>query len=305
VKRTLLPLACLFALLPFVGQAHVSATVPAVAPLTRTVYVTALDAKGALITDLTAADFAVKEGGKDREIVKAEMANAPLQIAIIVDDNGTGLFRYGLAQFLQKLLGHGEFAISTVVGQTMKIQDYTTSTEALSVALQKLSPRPSTPDGGQLIEGISESAKELLKRKAVRPVIVALTVGGEEHSPQSAHDVLNTLKDSGASLHVISVAGGTLRSTVQPTNPGDALDGALNLGEVLGDGPKQSGGRRDEIVATAGLVQGLQRLADELLQQYAVSYVLPDGVKPNERVSISVKRKGVVLRAPSRIPDKG
>jgi VWFA-related protein len=274
------------------------------AGITRTVYVTATDSKGALVTDLTAADFAIKEGGKDREVVKAEAATAPMQVAIIIDDNGTGLFRYGVAQFLQKLLGHGEFAISTVIGQTMKIQDYTTSVDALSSALQKLSPRPSTPDGGQLIEGIAESAKELLKRKAVRPVIIALTVGGEEHSPQSAHDVLNSLKDSGASLHVISVAGGTLRSTVQSSNPGDALDGTLNLGEVLGDGPKQSGGRRDEIVATAGLLSGLQRLAEELLQQYAVSYVLPDGVKPNERVNITVKRKGVTLRAPSRIPDK-
>jgi len=290
-------------LLVFLGAAG-AALLATSAGITRTVYVTATDSKGALVTDLTAADFSIKEGGKEREVVKAEAATAPMQLAIIVDDNGTGMFRYGLAQFLQKLLGHGEFAISTVVGQAMKIQDYTTSTDALSTALQKLAPRPSTPDGGQLIEGIAESAKELLKRKAVRPVIVALTVGGEEHSPQSAHDVLNSLKDSGASLHVISVAGGTVRSTVQSSNPGDALDGTLNLGEVLGDGPKQSGGRRDEIVATAGLIAGLQRLADELLQQYVVSYVLPDGVKPNERVNITVKRKGVTLRAPSRIPDK-
>ena len=300
MTRVLLASTCLVALVPFVAPARVNAT----APITRTVYVTALDAKGAVVTDLTAADFAVKENGKDREIVKAELASAPLQVAVIVDDNGTGLFRYGLAQFLQKLLGHGEFAITTVIGQAMKLQDYTTNTEALSVALQKLGPRPSTPDGGQLVEGISESAKELLKREAVRPVIVALTVGGEEHSPQSPHDVLNSLKDSGASLHVISVVGGTVRSTVQSSNPGDALDGALTLGEVLGDGPKQSGGRRDEIVATAGLVPGLQRLADELLQQYAISYVLPEGVKRNERVSISVKRKNVTLRAPTRIPDK-
>lgn len=305
MKHLLLPVVLAWAVVPALATGRVDA--PKVSPVdahTRTLYVVVTDSKGAAVTDLTAADFVIKESGKEREIVKAEIATAPLQVAVIVDDNGTGLFRYGLGQFLQKLLGRGEFAISTVIGQTMKILDYTTSPDALSTALGRLNPRPETPDGGQLIEGISESAKELLKRHAGRPVIVALTVGGEEHSPINAHDVLETLKDSGASLNVISVAGSALRSTMTSSNPGDALDGTLNLGEVLGDGPKQSGGRRDEIVATAGIVQGLQLLADELLHQYVISYSLPNGVKPSDRIQVSVKRKGVTLRAPSRIPDK-
>ena len=38
----------------------------------RTVYVTVVDGNGSAVTDLTAADLVVKEGGKEREIVKAE-----------------------------------------------------------------------------------------------------------------------------------------------------------------------------------------------------------------------------------------
>jgi VWFA-related protein len=275
-----------------------------VAPRTRTVYITATDSKGVPITDLTAADFTVKEGGKEREVVKAEPATAPMQVAIIVDDNGSGLFRGALISFLNQLLAHAEFAISSVTGQTQKLVDYTKDVPALQGAVARLLPRPGTPDGGQLLEGISETAKELLQRKAERPVIVALTVGGEEHSTITAHQVLNQLRDSSASLHVISVASSAIRSTVASDKPGDALEGSLNLNEVLGDGPKQSGGRRDEIVATAGIVEGLKKIADDLLHQYAISYTLPDGVKPDERLSVATKRKGVSLRAPSRIPDK-
>ena len=44
------------------------------APTSRTVYVTVTDRQGAPVTDLTPADFVVKEGGKEREIVKAEPA---------------------------------------------------------------------------------------------------------------------------------------------------------------------------------------------------------------------------------------
>jgi len=273
-------------------------------PRTRKVYVTALDGKGSVVTDLTAADFAVKEGGKEREIVKAEVATAPMQVAVIVDDNGSGLFRVPVANFLNKLLGHGEFAISTVNGQTMKVVDYTKDVQALRAAIDKLMARPATPDGGQLLEGISEAALELTKRKAERPVIVALSVPADEQSPLSARQVLNQLRDSGASLHVISVAASAIRSTSATTKPSDALEGPINIGEVLGDGPKQSGGRRDEIVAAAGIVEGLVKVADDLLGQYAISYTLPDGVKPDERFSITTKRKGVTLRAPSRIPDR-
>ena len=44
------------------------------------------------------------------------------------------------------------------------------------------------------------------KREAPRPIIIALSVPGEEHSTLPARHVLDKLKDSGASLHVFLVA---------------------------------------------------------------------------------------------------
>src|SRR6187402_2991448 len=154
--------------LPKVGAAH-----------TRRVYVTAVDGRGAPVTDLTAADFVIKEGGKTREIARSGPATGPIQIAILVDDNGTGIFRYAVGKFIESMLGRAEFAISTVTGQLLRIVDYTTSAQALSEAIGKLNARPATNDGGQLLDGISEAAKELDRRNAPRPVILALTVGGE------------------------------------------------------------------------------------------------------------------------------
>ena len=43
-------------------------------------------------------------------------------------------------------------------------------------------------------------------------------------------------------------------------------------------------------------------MAHELLNQYAISYMLPDGARPGDKMSLSSKRKGVKLLAPSRIP---
>ena len=274
------------------------------APITRTVYVVATDAKRVPVTDLTAADFVVKEDGKTREVTKAELATAPMQVHIIVDDNGTGLFRSGIATFVQRLLGRNQFAISTVTGQVMRVVDYTTNVQELSEAISGLKARAGTPDGGQLLAGISETARDQLKRRAVRPIILALTVGGEEHSTLPAHHVLDQLRDSGSALYVTSVAASALRGTAAVQKPADLLEGHLNLQEVLGDGSKQSGGRHDEIVATAGIVQGLQVIAEELANQYVVSYVLPEGVRPSEKLNVTVKRRGVLVRAPSRVPER-
>ena len=269
--------------------------------LTRTIYVSVLNDAGAPVTDLGTADFVIKEGGKDREIVTAGMTSVPLRIALLVDDNGTGIFRYGVAKFIERLQGRAEFAVTTVTGQNLRVVDYTTSTELLTAAIGRLTARPGTNDGGQLLEGIFETAKDFQKRSAPRPVIVVLTVGGEEHSTLPAHHVLEELRKSGAALHVIATSSSALRPTAPVSRPGALLEENMNLSEVLGDGPKQSGGKREEIVASAGIVSGLQELAEALTNQYAVSFSRPDRPKDNEKLSVSVKRSGLTVRAPVKL----
>lgn len=271
---------------------------------TRVVYVSARDGNGAPVGGLTAADFAVKDGSKSCTVVAVEVSTAPMQIALIVDDNGTGIFRYPLAHFVERLDGRAAFSLSSVVGQTQKLVDFTTDPRAIHTGIAQLNARPGTPDGGQLLEGIFEATKELRRREAARPIIVVLTVGGEEHSTEPSRHVLDELQRSGASLNVFAVVGPALRSTVAINRASDLLEENLNLSEVLGDGPKQSGGRHDEIVAAPGVLQGLQRLAEELKRQYLVTYELPAGVKPSGKISVSVTRRGVTLRAPSRVPER-
>ena len=271
---------------------------------TRRVYVTAQDRTGAVVTDLTAADLAVKEGGKAREIVAVKPAAVPLQIAILVDDNGTGLFRVAVARFIEALLGRAEFSIITVAGQPQRLTPFTPNSDVLREAIGQLNARPGTPDGGQLLSGISEAAIDFERRKVERPVILALTVGGQEHTPLPPHHVLEQLRKSGAALHVVSVVGSTQRTTVPAARAADLLNENLGLNEVLGDGPKRSGGRREEVPAIAGAQTGLQQLAESLKRQFVVEYALPEGVKPSDRFSISTKRRDVTLRAPTHIPDR-
>jgi VWFA-related protein len=276
----------------------------AVPARSNTVYVSVLEQSGAPVTDLTAADFAVKEDGKPREILRVDAASEPLHLMILVDDNGTGLFRSGLIQFVQQFQGRAQIAVNTVTGQTQKLVDYTPNVDVVTQAITTLTARPATNDGGQLLEGIFQASKDQEKRRAARPVIVALTVGGEEHSTVPAHQVLDQLAKSRSVLYVIQVAASVLRPTVPITQSRQLLGENLNLSEVLGEGPKQTGGWRDEIVATTGIVLGLRRLATELRSQYAVAYSRPPKGKSTERLDVSVTRRGLTLRAPSKVTGK-
>jgi VWFA-related protein len=271
---------------------------------TSTVFVTALEENGAPVVDLVADDFTIKEDGKSREVLKAELARAPVQVAIIVDDNGTGIFRAGLVSFVRLMQGRGEMTLSTVVGQTQRLVEYTTDLDRLATAIVALTARPGTPDGGQLLEGIFQAAKEQEKRDAERPVIVVVTVGGEEHSTLPAHHVLDQLARSGSTLYVITVANNTLRVMRPIDKPSALLEENLNLSEVLGEGPKQSGGWREVIVAAPGITMGLQRIAAELKAQYAVAYSRPAKSKATERLAVSINRRGVLLRAPNKVPGR-
>ena len=159
---------------------------PAIAgaqPLTRRVYVTALDHNGAAVADLTAAEIEVKEGGKTREVVALRPATRPLQIAILVDDNGTGLFRVTIARFIESLIGRAEFSIITVTGQPRKLTEFTPNSDVLREAIAQLNARPGTPDGGQLLLGVVQ-AVQADERRRVTGARVDDELGGRSRVDQ-------------------------------------------------------------------------------------------------------------------------
>lgn len=256
------------------------------ADVVRTVYFSAVDAKGVHVTDLTAADLTVKEGGKDRVIEAVKPATAPMQLSILVDDAGTGGFQAAVGQFIQATFGRAEYAIRVLNPQAIKVVDFTQNGEELRTALGRLGQRGRIPvDTEQMIAGVFDAAKELRQRKARRASIIALTVAGEKALADTADETLNALKDSGASLSVVYVTG-------------------AELGKVLGDGPKQSGGMIEQVNGRIVTGTTLAKFADNLLKQYVLTYTIPDGVKLNDRLSVTTSRRDVKLHAPTRIPDR-
>ncbi|MEO7275405.1 MAG: hypothetical protein ABI211_25750 [Vicinamibacterales bacterium] len=268
-------------LLPAAGRTPSEAT-------TRTVYVTVTDDKGAAVTDLTAADFAVKEGGKARDILTAAPATVKMRTAVMLDERllGDGPTRKGLFEFLKRLQPASEFAIITVGLRNQTVVDYTADLNVIVSAINKFTLNPGPVSN--FSESVIDVTKTLSRQRQERPVIIALALpGGGEVGSGSVSEALNWLRQSGAQLHAVTVTQSTGGSE-----------------QILEEGAKQSGGRRIEVNGTMAIPGALQQLADSLSAQYALTYTLPDGVKPDKRVAVSVTRKGVTLRAPTAIPDK-
>lgn len=252
----------------------------------RKVYFSAIDLKGVHVTDLTAGELTVKEGGKERAIAEVRPATAPMHVALFVDDAGTGAFQIATAQFFEALLRRAKFSVSILNPQPIKVADFTSDPAELRAALGRMGQRGNVPvDGEQIIDAVAGAAKELDRLEAGRPVIVVLTASGEATVSNVADSALSNLRASGASLHVLHISN-------------------IELGRVLAEGPKQSGGMIQQVPRGVTIAPVLAKIADNLLNQYVLTYTIPDGVKLSDRLSLTTSRKDVKLLAPTRLPDK-
>ena len=274
--------------------------VSALAPTTRTVHVTVVDNQGQPVTDLTAADFTLKEGGKDREITGVEVAKAPLEVALAVEESLTplGAVRQGLADFMQRIATRGQVSL-VVVGQSN--QTAVPATSDMNAFVAGINALPLSQRQGQVNhvpEGVADLSRAFSKSRPERPVIVMIAMDTQQASSEDPQNVLNLLKDSNALFHVVSIQGSGLSGSAAE------LMESRGRQQVLGDGPKQSGGRQWPVTALTAIPKVIQQIAGELTSQYRISYTLPDGQKPSDRLQVTTKRRSVTLRSPTRITDK-
>ena len=269
----------------------------AAAAADRVVFVTVVDGSGAPVPDLTAADFTVKEGGKEREVTKAAPASARMRLTLAVEERmiADTSVRMSLFEFMKRTAESADIRMVTIGLRNTTVVDYTSSLDALVGALNKFTLNPNRDSN--VAEGVLEIADHYADTRVERPVLVVLALSGGQAGVEP-RTVLDKLRQSGATMYSVTLAGGG------DAGPVGSLGDQSGREQVLGDGPKQSGGRRLEVPSTGAFPRALQQIADELRAQYAITYVLPEGVKPDKRFNITSKRKGITLRAPSGIPDR-
>ncbi|MCC7043427.1 MAG: VWA domain-containing protein [Acidobacteria bacterium] len=280
----------------------VGAQQPATA-VTRTVFVTAVDSKGVPVSGLTAADFAVKEDGQTRPVVAAGPTDAPLVVALLIDDSGLGLqsIREGAAAFVTRLRGVAQIALITTGGRNVALVDFTTDTNLLLSAINRIYAR--NVSGAYLTDGILEVARVFGQREAERPVIVSMGVEGNDFSEARPADVIAALQRTRTQLYLVRI--GTMafgQSNPAAANRGESLaDELTRFNAILGQAPPRTGGRIEQLSSHVGIPVRMEAIAAELASQYEVTYTTLQPNGTDLRFEVSTSRRDVRVRAPQRV----
>lgn len=285
VHRLLLPASCL-ALVVALASGALASGPAATQGTAKTIYVSVLDAEGTPVTDMTAADFAVREDTVDREIVSAALTTEPLSIAMLVDttdgaEDYVADIRAGFKAFVQDVLAkspQSQLSLWEFGQAAIRIRDFTSDAAALDKDIGRIFPKPRAPS--VLLEALYDTSQALAKRPGPRRAIVALNVEPvDEQSRQEPKKINEALLKSRAQLWSLSVQKGSLK------NPQRDL--------VLNTLVRNAGGQREFIVAQSAIESYLRRYAAALTSQYALTYTRPSGTA--NVVQTGARRQGVKI----------
>lgn len=274
------------------------------APSQRSVFVTAVATDGKPLGSLTAADIIVREGGQARQVVKIEPSRAKLQVAVIVEellapDNDV---RRSVANFIDRIRVSGDLALYLVGKRTERRVDYTAEILPFANAINRFPVR--AVEQGNVVQGLHEVAKEQRAVEGRRAIIVVAQQSAQV-SNVTADTVTAELRVSRAVLYAATLAG--VETSTAPsgaTSGGRKLDlesqvSGLERDRLFNDGTRQTGGLHLSSQRTAGLWGALERIAEELQNQYVLSYEGDN--RSDGSVSIESARAGLMLRGPTRV----
>ena len=292
----------------------------------QAVFVSAVD-DGRPVLVLEAFEFRVREEGESREVLSVNRAQVPVQVAVLVDDSygvtrNLGHLRRGLEELIDSL---PDAQMSTVVAfgdQLRTLIDFTRDKNELKRVVGEFAQFSET--SWYLPNALAETAIDMWDRGAVRPIIVLVTSEGTAAtmarirrfrqgdavvSPRGgqgmAYDrVLEILRDTKVAVHTLVVRGAGMASLADglggdPGTRGLSQDtaGDRDRASLLAELPRVTGGGREELGATSALAELLNRIGDEISNQYFVVYARPAVLVPPEQIEVSVTRRGVSVRS--------
>ena len=264
----------------------------------RSLYVSVLDKSGTPVSGVLPADLIVREDDAVREVLRVAPADEPLHVALLVDDSEEAEpyvrdYREAFPAFITAVLqnrptgGPHQVALIALASRPTVLTDYTSDSKRLLQGTQRIFSQSGT--GTYLLDGIVEVSAGIRKRGSTQPVIIAVTAEGPELSHNQFDLALDSLRQSGATFHVVVLG--------RPVN--ESIDRMM----ALTRGPRDSGGSYDMLLAGTALTAKMKALAAELTGQYRVTYARPDRLIPPERVTVASANPRLTVRgAPSTAP---
>ena len=282
----------------------------------RDVYVTVLDTDGVPITGLTAEHFAVREDGRDRDVLRVEPLSVPMHVALLVDTSlGASIpvdaYRTAVNEFIERTAGVHHVALYSFGDRAQRVVPFTQDAVRLKAGAENIYVR--STGASYLIDAVDLAMTDMDGLRLERPLIVAVSTESPEGSAKSAGSVMKRLVTSSIVLHTVvlaSATGSDARSTggrrTDTSVPGrrQNLEAIMALGEgdrernqLLQQGVPATGGSVQRLSNLMALGPALFRLASEFAASYRLTFARPPSDKPPRDLQIGVMLEGVTVRA--------
>ena len=222
------------------------------------VFISAVDAAGAPVTDLKPEEIAMTENGAPGKVVTLERHNLPVKLTITVDngrDSVTALaaLRTGLTSLVEALPPDLEVTLITTAPQPSMVVRPTTDRAQILRGISRFGVEPD--ESARFTDALVEYAERLEKdfkdnKLNYAPLLVMVSTSAPEASSiqrDTIEKALKTLLTRGARVSLAM-------TTTKPTNA-DSVDALKNGRQALIATPiiKASGGKFETLVAFNGL----------------------------------------------------
>ena len=245
------------------------------------IYVTVVGDGNALITNLAAEDFEVRDDGQPRKITQFEKGSLPITMAAMLDDSPSlrqsqPSPRAAIAALVKKLRPADRATIG-FFNRTVRLEGGLTGDRG--ELLERLSTAPAVLSGTALWDAIN-AGMSVLEGEPGRRVVLALTDGDDNSSETGAEAVTAQAIRDGLMIYAIGVRGAQGR-----------------LGRTLSSLSRETGGWFFELKPDDNLETTFARVADELHAQYLLGFRIDSLDGRVHQLSVKVKRRGAVARA--------
>jgi hypothetical protein len=241
------------------------------------------DPRNRPLVDVSADDFVIQEAGVAREVLSVRPADYPIVVLVDTGNLATAdfqLMQKAVAHFIERI-GQRPIALGTFGGPPKMLTTFEDERQTVMARLNAIAV--DTSAGSLVMQGASVAAKMIRETGALFSCIVVLSATQADASRETLDEMIASVIDSNATLHVIANRPGQTTASGQRSNP------------ALRALAEQSRGEFTVIYSAASYQAALDRLADRLTGEMMIEYLVPVGSKPND-VKVGVRIIGARVR---------
>ena len=269
---------------------------------TVSVFVTATDKSGRLITKLTKDDFQVFDNGKPQPITVFDNSPQPIRLIILIDISGSmagnlPLLGNACAEMIGALAPGDLARIGTFGSEILISPKFTRDAKELAAWLPRIVPRNEpTPLWAAVIQAVGEFNASGIDGRRVIMVLSDSKDTGPQKMGQAFLSPLEVIDR--ADKEDVMVYGVGVRSAMPNTMGGDlrgAMESTLpdpSLGRVADD----TGGGYFELMPRDNLQNTFAKVAEELHQQYLLGFTPPARDGKTHKIEVKVRTDGAKVR---------